>query len=422
MRNIFDQYKHPENRLTHALVCCLVEDQDLLKRFVRWTVGDRLPESWRLTVLEQQLPGEEEPSEEEAEERGLPDAWIHDDKSWALIIESKIAAPLSTDQLNRHRTMAQRRGFKSIFLLAITPVMVKTPIALSNVHVITWSEIYLWFKKQTESSWAKRFSSYMEEAEAKMVASKYLTEGALTVFSGIPFDERHPYTYLEAKRLLVLAMDSLRKRKDLTGQLGVDSLREGRPAITGKDYSSVWDFLWLRQAAREKNSTTFPHLTLSLNRDHAAAMITLGDGLKTSLRQRLCEEGPERFSNVISAIEARLSKAIANKGGSPTMYVVQRHFSSRRSVPVTDGRIEFDLRTFREKRKREKHNQVRPQPEWCEATFQLIAKRRSNMQIGIGAIFPYSATTGINTPQMLDLFAAAWLSSKPLLTLLGAAR
>jgi hypothetical protein len=420
MRNVFDQYKHPENRLTHALVCCLAEDKDLLKRFVRWLAGESLPESWKLTVLEQQLPGEEEPSEEEAEERGLPDAWIHDDNSWSLIIESKINAPLTLDQLKRHTATAQRRGFKNILLVAITSIKLKTQIPLPHVYVTTWSEIYLWAKKQIESSWAKKLSSYMEEAEAKLAASEYLKAGTLTVFSGIPFNERNPYTYLEAKRVLSLAMNTLRKRKDLRDQLDLNATREGRPAITGKDESSVWDFLPLRRAAREKDFTAFPHLTLSLNRDHAAAMITLGDGLETSLRQRLVDQGPAQFSSVIGTIEARLSKAVTHRGGSPRMYVVQRHFPSRRSAPVTDGRLEFDLRTFRAKR----HNQdqVRPQPEWSEAAFSLITKKRSNMQIGIGAIFPYSATTGINTPQALDLFAAAWISSKPLLAVLGAGK
>ena len=39
MRNVFDQYKQPENRLTHALVSSLSEDSNLLKNFVRWIAG-----------------------------------------------------------------------------------------------------------------------------------------------------------------------------------------------------------------------------------------------------------------------------------------------------------------------------------------------------------------------------------------------
>jgi hypothetical protein len=36
MRNLFDQYNQPENRLSHALAVCLSEDRRLLTRFLRW--------------------------------------------------------------------------------------------------------------------------------------------------------------------------------------------------------------------------------------------------------------------------------------------------------------------------------------------------------------------------------------------------
>ena len=35
MRNIFDQYSQPENKLTHSLVSCLYEDKHLLNSFLK---------------------------------------------------------------------------------------------------------------------------------------------------------------------------------------------------------------------------------------------------------------------------------------------------------------------------------------------------------------------------------------------------
>lgn len=35
MRNIFDQYTQPENRVTHALMCALHHDPTLLHAFLR---------------------------------------------------------------------------------------------------------------------------------------------------------------------------------------------------------------------------------------------------------------------------------------------------------------------------------------------------------------------------------------------------
>jgi len=89
MRTLFDQYQSPENRLTHALVCCLDEEPALLRRFVAWAT-DTLPPRKGIEIVEQQLPGEEsEITVDEAEQRGLPDAWIHDGGTWALLIETR---------------------------------------------------------------------------------------------------------------------------------------------------------------------------------------------------------------------------------------------------------------------------------------------------------------------------------------------
>lgn len=118
MRNLFDQYFQPENRLTHALVVALAEDKKLLRSFVRWVTHKPAP-STGLAIVEQQLPGEPELSENDAEQRGLPDAWIHDNDRWSLLIESKIAAAVRNDQLDRHVRTALRRGFVDITLLVI---------------------------------------------------------------------------------------------------------------------------------------------------------------------------------------------------------------------------------------------------------------------------------------------------------------
>ena len=34
IRNVFDQYDQPENKLTHSLMSCLNEDRELLKNFL----------------------------------------------------------------------------------------------------------------------------------------------------------------------------------------------------------------------------------------------------------------------------------------------------------------------------------------------------------------------------------------------------
>ena len=102
VRNLFDQYQEPENRLSHALAVCLHEDRSLLEEFLEW-ISVRPPVSARqLRIAEQGLPGDPPDSEEEAERRGLPDIVIHDDASWCVLIESKVQSRLTEDQLDRH--------------------------------------------------------------------------------------------------------------------------------------------------------------------------------------------------------------------------------------------------------------------------------------------------------------------------------
>jgi hypothetical protein len=122
MRNIFDQYTQPENRVTHALMTVLDEDRALLGLFLQELVRVKPPINPRkLSVLEQQYPGEEEPSEEELEQRGIPDGWIYDDNGWCVFIETKVMAKLTADQVHRHRRTAERLGFQRITAVAITP-------------------------------------------------------------------------------------------------------------------------------------------------------------------------------------------------------------------------------------------------------------------------------------------------------------
>ena len=118
MRNLFDQYSQPENRLTHARAVCLDEDRRLLSQFLTW-VGARSPQAAKALILEEQrLPGEaaggadgEDADEEEAQRRGLPDLIIHDGQHWCLIVESKVNAARTANQLERHIRTLRRRGF-----------------------------------------------------------------------------------------------------------------------------------------------------------------------------------------------------------------------------------------------------------------------------------------------------------------------
>lgn len=74
MRNIFDQYSQPENRITHALVTALHEDQKLLRAFLKDIPECLLPRKKQpIEIFEQTYPGELEKTEDAKGAQGVPD-------------------------------------------------------------------------------------------------------------------------------------------------------------------------------------------------------------------------------------------------------------------------------------------------------------------------------------------------------------
>jgi len=180
-RNLFDQYEQPENRLTHALASTLYNDPKLLRKFVLWNSLNRPANLKKLHIIEQQIPGESIQDDNDKSKKGLPDAWIYDDESWSLLIESKIAAKLRKNQIVRHYNTAISRGYTEVTVLVIDVEVPKYKLP-NYVVSRTWTEIYEWLHKHLNSSiWVRQVVEYFEVAETKFVQKKYLKEGALTV-------------------------------------------------------------------------------------------------------------------------------------------------------------------------------------------------------------------------------------------------
>ena len=174
MRNLFDQYNQPENRLTHALAVCLNEDRNLLRGFLAWMSVKAPVHETKLLIAEQSVPGDPaEFDEEEAGRRGLPDFIIHDGASWCLFFESKVQAALTQDQLARHERTLRRRGFVDVRRAVLTKANVNAEGAIG----LTWSGLYEWLGKNgTRSEWAERLRSYLRAAEVRLARENYLTD------------------------------------------------------------------------------------------------------------------------------------------------------------------------------------------------------------------------------------------------------
>lgn len=413
MRNIFDQYCQPENRVTHALMTALNEDRELLGLFLRELVQVTPPARLnKLLVLAQQFPGEEEPSEDDLERRGIPDGWIFDEEGWCVFIETKVMARLGADQINRHRRTAERRGFLSITAVTITAII--PPSLPAGTVPLEWRVVYAWLRRHADRQWAARAADYLEIAEAKLIQTEQFREGTLTMFSGFPFDRTHPFTYLEGKRVLALAMGELRSCGDLIDRLGVNPKALGRSAIKGRQGDAVWNFLSLSGGSEKDNFTKHPHLTLGINSRAVEAMVTVPNAVNGAMRKNLLELGEDGFQKLAADIVKNLSPLLrAHKGATPWGRGLQRRYPTQSSPPFTDARIDFDLRTAIPS-----GGPPKSQPRWLSAAYgSFVSKKGSNYQIQMGVVFPYEHCPELGKLGAIDLIVEAWLACKPLIEL-----
>lgn len=410
MRNIFDQYDQPENRLTHALACTLDADRVLLTAFLRWVGAPAVPRAADLYITEQQVPGEVE-SGDETEDRGLPDACIFTSDGWALLVEAKVQASVSPSQLRRHVSTAERRGFAKPYLLLLSVDDPPKKMPPRTTHR-AWRDVYAWFRTRADSSlWACTFTDYMETFESRMLGENYSIRGTITMFDGLRFDADNPYTYREAKRLIRLLGDELQKRKDLQ-RIGADPKGARRSAITGRSATSVWDFLPLKVASGASNFTAFPHLDMALQYTEALATITVPHGVRGGFKTRLKEVGEEGFFELLRVVEKRVRPILRrSKGSKATVYAMQRHYRSQRSVGELDARLEADLRTIIPgKRKAAKY-----QPEWARSIYDVMTRKKSNIQLGLVVHLAYDCPI-VRSPAAVELFAASWIAMSPILS------
>lgn len=415
MRNVFDQYKAAENRLTHALMTALDQDRALLRDFVKAFAPSR-PDSKAndIDISVQELPGMPAiiDAEEGSERRGVPDAWLTVADGWCLMIENKVLMAVDADQLARHRHAARRLGFQHPQLLILTVQPYRGPLS-GRDRVLAWRHVYRFLLDRAEASvWARWTADYLEVLEAQLINQERLDAGTLTAFNGFPFGDQTPFSTLEAKRLLGLATSALRERLDLHEELGVAPDLGGRKAIKWKNQDTVWDYLQLSGARDEEKFTRWPHFTLGIAATQVEATLTVAHMMKTDKRRRLLALGEDGFRAVVRDVLERMA-GLEDRcpGMQPRLRILQQRWPrGLSSAPVLDALIDFDLRTIFDGPWLVKH-----QPQWLDGIFSALEKKRSNMELQIGAFFPYRTCPAVRTVDILDHIAEAWRACRPLL-------
>jgi hypothetical protein len=417
MRNIFYQYSGAENRLTHALMTALDRDRTLLRAFLEQVAKTSpvQPKS-AINISVQSIPGRPEELEgvSGVQRRGIPDAWLTSNEEWCLLIENKVQSQVDVDQLVRHRITANRLGFAEPQLLVLSVRSHRSALP-KDIRLVDWPKLYLWLRsKADESRWAADVARYLELMEATLIEEGKLRSGTLTAFNGFPFDTT-PFTYLEAKRLIGLATDELRRCTALINDLGIAPDLPGRPSITGSQDGRVWDFLQLESARGKANFTGNPHLTLGVLPQQVEAMVTIPHKVDRAILKRLQGLGFQGFHRVVADVLGRMGLLMSScAGAEPRMRAVQRRYPSQKAIPFVDATIDFDLRTAVDG-----SHPVKLQPEWLAAVYAALVAKNSNFQVQIGVYFPYRTCTEVRNPAILDHIVSAWIACRPLLQAIG---
>ncbi len=412
MRNIFDQYSQPENKLTHALVSCLNEDDHLLNDFMKVFVGLESTQKNKLIVTEQGLPDGDSYAEFESEARGLPDALIYPtDGDWIVVIENKISSDLTLDQLNRHYKTIKRYSFNKIYGLTITTK--KYDLEDPNWNHFYWTDIYsLVQKHKSKSKWAHYLVEYMEVLEMQLTDDQYLKEGTLTTFTGVPFSYSHTYNYPEAKRVLKLLMSNLKQHTELEQELNLNLQHSGRDAITSG--RSVWDYIPVKSIDLNSRFNQLIHFSVSIGEERMYCGMVLPDKLSSIVRKKIKNFGYDYFKELIKTIAKNADKDFNNLDGCiPFLQLVQRRwYKSIKAPSIDDAKLEFDLRTAYDDLHGSDNQAIKTQEEWLKACYSAFCDKESNIQISLGVKFLYDRCSTINTSEAENLCVKAWLACK----------
>jgi hypothetical protein len=243
-----------------------------------------------------------------------------------------------------------------------------------------------------------------------------LKEGTLTRFAGIPFNAEHPYAYLQAKRILGLFRNRLAKRPDLKRALDADPAHPGRGAIKGTYDSAVWDFVALRELKGNALFTKHPHLTVGIRNDQLDAMVTFPNGMRSSLRTHLLGNQYQSFADLVKDTTKRITHSLRDfKGAEPQVVVVQRRYPSMSARPIYGAEMHFDPRTAFKIVGKRTRGAIHHQPEWLGAAYTALRNRHSNLQLQIGAIFPYQKCPAVQRASIEEAVAATWIACKPMI-------
>jgi len=149
LRNIFDQYQVPENRVTNALLQTLQRDKRLLDAFLKKVIGRTVAKNEHIVFEAFKKPGADGDLKSSDEQtQSIPDGLIKIGENIAVAIESKIVKnAIRPEQLRSH--LKEVASYNEKYLCVITPddsspieeLKARGEIGVNSIW-LSWREIY----------------------------------------------------------------------------------------------------------------------------------------------------------------------------------------------------------------------------------------------------------------------------------------
>lgn len=422
--NVFNQYDHAENRLTHALGITLDRAKDFRTIFLKKLTGkSQLTADAR--VMLQMASGV---AEVDGEKCGIPDLAIIDKEGdYGIIVEAKLGASLSWQQLASHERRAKRNNLEVMSALAITG-RDKDRDAVERWNRegrflypwrhVGWPEIYgLACQHAHLNPWVRELRDYMEIMAASMDEKEMGADVKVIDFAGISEEMIENYSPAIAKRILRSIMDELRSDKKFLKDIGISGNNPPRKRKAIKNLARVWDFL--SPVGDGDSFTKSHHFTVGLNRERIEASLTIPNASFGKFKKYARSISAEEFAGVIDSFTNALKRTgVIQAGGRPFIVIVQRRFHVMTQY-AEDGRMEFDLRTWTGSKHGKKEPEIKQQKEWLEFCHKLVTERDSNIQFQIGARFDFASCTTLRGQEALGLIKDTFRTVMPVVRKAG---
>ena len=265
--NIFDQYEHLENRLTHALGVTLQHSSSFRDAFIKKFSAFQLKKNPRIKL---QLANDNR-ADKKDEITGIPDLTIIDDMGSAIVIESKVGAKLHDSQLRGHQNRARHNGLKIHSALAITgrsddDAKIKNWIKQVRLEPywrhVTWRQVFHLAAQHSDDLFVKQLQEYMNIIADQLNEKNMDPNVKIVDFTGIPFKTFEDFDFRVAKRILRSLMDGLREDKAFLAALGFKNSQTPRMRKKIKSGLRIWDYL--SPVEQDGDHKGAPHFTVKI--------------------------------------------------------------------------------------------------------------------------------------------------------------